>query len=201
MRLFEKTINGRKSLSVHKDNKFNKQFSVLLKDWHYLEIIVDRIDTANSDNATQLNLDLKSLYVFGRVYSESLIYIASLFVVSSSKIDWTKIGVFVKNATDNLNSEPSEFVKFWSINKGAILNLFNTFKYRNYVLHEKDSDTEWTFAWPGKSNLDYVFISNVPWSEDSDSKKKKKSLNTRNLIQILNTQSLLIFDYLESIEK
>lgn len=200
MCIFEKTINNCKVLSVHKDNKFNKQFSVLLKDWHYLKIIIERIDTTNSDDTTQLGLDLKSLYVFGRVFSESLIYIVSLFIKSSPKINWTKIGPFIESAVNNLNSEPEEFKTFWKKNEKIIRNLFETFRYRNYVLHEKDSNTEWTFAWPGRSNLDYIYIANVPWRKDGKIEGEKQTINARNLVQTLNSQSLLIFDYLESTE-
>lgn len=201
MRTFEKTINNRKELGVHKDNKFNKQFSVILKDWYYLKIIIKRIETANPNNATQLGLDLKSLYVFGRVFSESLIYIVSLFVKSSPRINWTKIGPFVKSIEYNLNLEEIELKRFWKNNEKAIRDLFETFRYRNHVLHEKDSNTEWTFAWPGRSNLDNVYIANVPWREDMETKKEKKTLNARSLVRVLNYQSSIIFDYLELILK
>jgi len=117
MRVFEKAINSRKELSVHKNNKFNKQFSVLLKDWNYLKIIIERIELANSENTTQLGLDLKSLYVFGRVFSESLLYLASFFIKSSSQINWEKIGPFIGSVKKNLESEPAEFKDFWKNNE------------------------------------------------------------------------------------
>jgi len=201
MRAFEKAINSRKSLDVYKNNKFNKQFSVLLKDWNYLKIIIERIEATDSENATQLGLDLKSLYVFGRVFSESLLYIASLFIGSSPKINWTKIGQFIKSVETNLVSEPTEFKTFWKENEKAIMNLYETFRYRNDVLHEKDSNTEWTFAWPGRSNLDNVYIANVPWREDIGKKKEKKTLNARMIMQTLNLQGSLILDYLGSVSK
>lgn len=176
MRVFEKAINSRKELSVHKNNKFNKQFSVLLKDWNYLKIIIERIELANSENTTQLGLDLKSLYVFGRVFSESLLYLASFFIKSSSQINWEKIGPFIGSVKKNLESEPAEFKDFWKNNERAVRALHETFRYRNNVLHEKDSNTEWTFAWPGRSNLDNVYIANVPWKEDSGRKEEKNTM-------------------------
>ncbi|MDD3132757.1 MAG: hypothetical protein PHN94_13100 [Bacteroidales bacterium] len=197
---FQKTIGDCKGLCLHKDNKFNKQMSVVLKDLAYIEIIIKRIESADPREATQLGLDLKSLYVFGRVFSESLIYIASLFIKSSPKIDWSKIGEFIKTSKKNLDSEPREFKIFWEKNKEPIEKLYETFRYRNRVLHEKNSNCEWTFAWPGRSNLDNVFISNVPWKEDLKT-KEEETLNARKIIQTLYSESCLIIDYLESIYK
>jgi hypothetical protein len=197
---FQKTIGDCKGLCLHKDNKFNKQMSVVLKDLAYIEIIIKRIESADPREATQLGLDLKSLYVFGRVFSESLIYIASLFIKSSPKIDWSKIGEFIKTSKKNLDSKPREFKIFWEKNKEPIEKLYETFRYRNRVLHEKNSNCEWTFAWPGRSNLDNVFISNVPWKEDLKT-KEEETLNARKIIQTLYSESCLIIDYLESIYK
>jgi hypothetical protein len=197
IRKFEVIINADKALSVHKENKFNKQFSVLLKDWHYLKVIWDRIEKADPDkDITQLGLDLKSMYVFGRVFSESLLYITSLFIPTTPKVDWTKIGVFVKTTLENLENQPDDFKKFWTSCGETVIHLHETFKYRNNVLHEKDSNTEWTMAWPGRSNLDHVSISNVPWSEDKGKKKEIKSLNTRELVKILETDSNSLISYL-----
>lgn len=201
IRAFEQATSNHRYLSVHKDNKFNKQLSVVLRDFEYLKIIAERIETADPNNATQLGLDLKSFYVFGRVFSESLIYIVSLFIKSSSKIDWTKIGPFVKSIEANLNSEVTEFKSFWGHNEKVIRSLYETFKYRNYVLHEKNSNTKWTFAQLGKSNLDQVYIANIPWEEDAGMKKEQKTLDARSLMWILGYQSSLIFDYLVAISK
>lgn len=200
MRKFEKSINANKDSRVHKDNKFNKQFSVLLLDWHYLQIITKRIEAASSEDSTRLGLDLKSLYVFARVYSETLIYIVSLFVGSSKKINWTKIGPFIKSVELNFNTEPDEFKIFWKANETPIRKLAGTFNYRNDVLHSKDSNTEWTFVQPGRSNLDSVYIVSVPWPEDKHVKKEKRTLNARDLINVLNSESSTIFSFLDSIK-
>jgi hypothetical protein len=197
IRAFEKVVNEHKGFRAHKDNKFNKQFSALLTEWHYIQIIIERIENADSNNATQLKLDLKTLYVFGRVFVESLLYMSSLFIDSSKKINWTKIGPFVKSAEDNGKSEAEEFVNFWQENRESVYQLLNTFRYRNDVLHEKNSNTEWIFAWPGRSNLDQVFIANVPWKEDIG-EKEKRSLNARTLISVLQNETAKILDYLES---
>lgn len=198
MELFQKTVNLHKELQIHDMNKFNKQFGVLLTEWHYLDIIVNRINDANPEKITQLKLDLKSLYVFCRVFSESLIYLSSIFIDSSSKINWEKIGPFLKTVKENINNEPDSFKDFWTHNEVPINILFETFKYRNYILHEKNSSSEWTFTYPGKSNLDHVFIVNVPWGDDKEIKEERKTLNTREMIRVIFLQSSVIFDYLES---
>lgn len=197
---FQKIIGSYVDLDVHRNNEFSKQISVILKDLNYIEIIIKRIESADSREATKLGLDLKSLYIFGRVFSESLVYIASLFIKSSPKINWSKIGEFIKTSKKNLDSEPQEFKIFWEKNKEPIKKLYETFRYRNRVLHEKNSNCEWTFAWPGRSNLDNVFISNVPWKEDSKT-KEEETLNARKIIQTLYSESCLIIDYLELIVK
>lgn len=199
---FSKLVNQHKELSIHKDNKFNKQFGNLLKEWNYIKIIIIRIESADpSNDTTQLGLDLKSLYVFGRVFSESLLYLISLFIKSSPNIDWTKIGPFLGNIKNNIDSEPDDVKNFWKECGDSIENLYQLFKYRNDVLHEKDSDTEWTFAWPGKSNLDHVFISNVPWEEDRGTKKEKRTLNARDMADLLLVESSKIIDYLNFVVK
>jgi hypothetical protein len=200
LREFERYINGDKKLQVHKDNRFNKQFSVLLRDWNYLKIIVERLESGDSNNATQLALDLKSLYVFGRVFSESLLYISSLFIDDSVNIKWDKIGVFIRDIEKNYALQGSKTRNFWDSIGGSIKILHRAFKYRNEVLHGKESSTEWTFAWPGRSNLDHVFINNVPWLEDKDKKKEKRSMNARILIQILENEIPKIFDYLKFVK-
>lgn len=196
---FSKLVNERKELAAHKDNKFNKQFRRLLKDWSYLKIIVERIETADSNkNTTQLGLDLKTLYVFGRVFSESLICITSLFINYNTKLDWNKIGPFLKSVKENLNSESDGFKDFWEECEEPIENLCNLFRYRNFVLHERDSNTEWTLSWPGRSNLDNVCIYNVPWKEDRPSKKEVKTLNARTIVNELYIESSKIINYIES---
>jgi len=195
---FTSQINSNKELLVHKENKFNKQYSCLAKDWEYLNIIWKRIDNANAhEESTQLGLDLKSMYVFGRVFSESMLYIVSLFIPSTQMIDWTKIGFFVKTSTENLSDQPDEFKNLWSSVGESIIRLNQTFRYRNHVLHEKDSNTEWTMAWPGRSNLDHVSLANVPWSEDKGRKKEVKSLNARELMNILEKDTDVILSYIE----
>lgn len=196
---FSKLVNEHKELTVHKDNKFNKQFGSLLKDWNYLKIIVERIEIADSNkDITQLGLDLKTLYVFGRVFSESLIYTISLFIYNDTELEWTKIGPFLKSVEKNLDSESDEFKNFWKECEKPIENLCNLFRYRNFVLHEKNSNTEWTLSWPGKSNLDYVYISNVPWEEDKYNKKEEKTLNARSIVNELYIESSNIINYIKS---
>lgn len=200
IRKFEALVNANKDHRIHKENKFNKQFSVLLKDWHYLEIIWKRIESADLDkDITQLGLDLKSVYVFGRVFSESLLYIASLFIPATPKIDWTKIGVFVKTVSENLENQPDDFKKFWASCGEKIIHIHETFRYRNHVLHEKDSNTEWTMVWRKGSNLDHVSISNVPWVEDRGKKKEVRSLNARMLVKVLQEGTDVIISYLEKV--
>lgn len=196
---FSKLVNEHKELTAHKDNKFNEQFGRLLKDWGYLKIIVERIEIADSNkDITQLGLDLKTLYVFGRVFSESLIYITSLFINCDTKLKWNKIGPFLKSVEENLDSESDEFKNFWKECEEPIKNLCNLFRYRNFVLHEKDSNTEWTLSWPGKSNLDNVCIYNVPREEDKPSKKEVKTLNARIIVNELYIESSKIINYIES---
>lgn len=200
IRKFEALVNANKDHRIHKENKFNKQFSVLLKDWHYLEIIWKRIESADLDkDITQLGLDLKSVYVFGRVFSESLLYIASLFIPATPKIDWIKIGVFVKTVSENLENQPDDFKKFWASCGEKIIHIHETFRYRNHVLHEKDSNTEWTMVWRKGSNLDHVSISNVPWVEDRGKKKEVRSLNARMLVKVLQGGTDVIISYLEKV--
>lgn len=195
---FSKVIGSKKELKVHEGNKFNKQFGLLAKDWEYLNIIWKRIESADAhEESTQLGLDLKSLYVFGRIFSESMLYIVSLFIPSTKEIDWTKIGIFVKTTTENLSDQPDEFKNFWSSVGESIIRLNQIFRYRNHVLHEKDSNTEWTMAWPGKSNLDHVSLANVPWSEDKGKKKEIKSLNARELMNVLENDTNAILSYIE----
>ncbi len=200
IRRFEAQINSNKSHRVHKENKFNKQFSVLLKDWHYLEIIWNRIEKADLDkDITQLGLDLKSMYVFGRVFSESFLYIASLFISSTLKINWTKIGVFVETVSKNLESQPDDFKRFWASCGGKVIYMHEAFRYRNNVLHEKDSNTEWTMVRRGGSNLDHMTILNVPWVEDGGKKKEIRSLNARMLVKVLHESIDVLISYLEKI--
>lgn len=199
LREFERDINADKELRVHKDNRFNKQFSVLLRDWNYLKIIVLRLESGNSEDATQLALDLKSLYVFGRVFSESVLYMSSLFIEDSAGIKWDKIGDFVAFMEKNAKSQGEKSKDFWASVGGSIRILNKAFRYRNEVLHEKDSNTEWTFAWPGRSNLDHVFIHNIPWPEDKGKKKEERSLNARLLMQILDNEIPKIFNYLKTL--
>lgn len=200
IRKFEALINANRGHKVHKENKFNKQFSVLLKDWHYLEIIWNRIEKADLDkDITQLGLDLKSMHVFGRVFSESLLYIASLFIPTTPKIDWTKLGVFVKTVSENLENQPDDFKKFWASCGEKIISMYETFRYRNHVLHEKDSNTEWTMVWRKGSNLDHVSIANVPWVEDRGKKKEVRSLNARMLLKALQEGTNTTISYLEKI--
>jgi hypothetical protein len=45
-----------------------------------------------------------------------------------------------------------------------------------------------------------VFINNVPWLEDKDKKKEKRSMNARILIQILENEIPKIFDYLKFVK-
>jgi hypothetical protein len=200
LRKFEQDINADKTLKVHGENKFNKQFSFLLRDWHYLKIIVQRLESGNSENATQLAVDLKSLYVFGRVFSESVLYISSLFINGTTKIQWGKIGGFVKVMEKNFESQDAAVKNFWSEVGGSVKILNKAFKYRNEVLHGKDGNTEWTFAWPGKSNLDHVYIDNVPWPEDRDKKEALRSLNARNLVQVLANEIPKILGYLTRVK-
>lgn len=197
LREFERDINLRKQLKVHKDNRFNKQFSVLLRDWNYLKIISERLDAGTTQNTIQLALDLKSLYVFGRVFSESVLYISSLFIDDSLGIRWDKIGDFVRDIEGRLSEQGTKTKNFWSSVGGSIKILNKSFRYRNEVLHGKESATEWTFAWPGRSNLDHVYIRNVPWPEDVGKKKELRSLNARMLMQILDNEIPKIFNYLK----
>lgn len=196
---FEENIKSKKELFVHENNKFNKQFSSLITDLTYIKIITERIEETDTDDISQLKLDLKSLYVFGRVFSESILYTASLFINSSEKIKWDKIGPFIKNSKENVENESDEFKEFWVKCSNHIENLCEAFKYRNFVLHEKNSNTEWTMTWPGRSNLDYVYIANVPWKEDQKKRKEVKSINANKLIEILKTEIPPILDYLKSI--
>ncbi|GEM_PF-4098701 len=195
---FSDLVNEHKELDVHKYNKFNKQCGDLFKDYNYLKIIIERIEMADSNkDIVQLNLDLKTLYIFGRVFSESLIYTISLFIKNNTKLEWTKIGPFLSSVKNNFNSESDEFKNFWKECEKPIKILYDLFKYRNFVLHEKDSNTEWTFSWPNKSNLDNVYISNVPWEEDKDNKKEEKTLNARNIINKLYIESYNIINYIK----
>jgi len=196
LRTFQTQVGDNKDHPVHSRNKFNKQFGMLLRDWNYLKIISHRIESTDSNEATILALDLKSLYVFGRVFSESVLYTSSLFVTSSSKIRWKKIGEFVDSTERNIEFEPDQMKAFWAAVGGSIQLLNKTFKYRNEVLHEKESNTEWTFAWPGHSNLDNVRIANVPWPEDADKKREVRTLNARSLLQTLANEVPKVFDYL-----
>ncbi|MCR4325765.1 MAG: hypothetical protein NUV59_03075 [Patescibacteria group bacterium] len=200
LRELEREVNADKKLAVHTNNRFNKQFSVLLRDWNYLKIIVERLESGDPENATQLALDLKSLYVFGRVFSESVLYICSLFVDDSIKIKWDKIGDFVVGMEKDFNAQGEKTKNFWTSIGGSIKILNKAFRYRNEVLHGKESSTEWTFAWPGRSNLDHVFIQNVPWPEDKGKKKEQRSLNAKMLIQILENEIPKIFNYLKMIK-
>jgi hypothetical protein len=200
LRKFEQDINADKTLNVHGENKFNKQFSFLLRDWHYLKVIVQRLETGDTENTIQLAVDLKSLYVFGRVFSESVLYISSLFINGATKDQWGKIGGLVKTMEEKLESQDVEVKKFWREVGGSIQVLNKAFKYRNEVLHGKDGNTEWTFAWPGKSNLDHVYIDNVPWPEDRDKKEALRSLNARNLVQVLANEIPKILDYLTRVK-
>ncbi len=196
---FSDLVNKNKKLEIHKENNFNKQFSNLLKEWNYIKIITARINNANPTNdITQLGLDLKTLYVFVRVFSESLIYISSLFIPSSSKIKWNKLGPFIKSVKENIGSESEQLKNFWKNCESYINNLNELSKYRNYVLHEKGSSTEWTLSNPVKSNLDSIRIYNVPWREDRSTKKEERTLNTRDIINNLYIESSNIINYLKS---
>src|SRR3972149_6624715 len=195
---FQKRVNENTNLEIHRDNKFNKQFGVLHSDLGYIKILTWRIESALPDRSIEMTLDLKSLYVFGRVFCESLIYMCSLFVESSENINWKKIGPFIGSIQKYLDSEGEEFKKFWVANEKPIRNLYETFGYRNYVLHEKDSSTEWTFSNPGLSNLENVHIENIPWGKNDSDGKPAKTLNGKNILDIIKKQSFCVFDYLES---
>lgn len=67
------------------------------------------------------------------------------------------------------------------------------------MLHEKDSNTEWTMVWRKGSNLDHVSISNVPWVEDRGKKKEVRSLNARMLVKVLQGGTDVIISYLEKV--
>lgn len=197
LRSFEAQIGSNTSAPVHAGNKFNKQFGVILRDYEYLKIIVERLESCDSNDSLQIALDLKSLYVFGRVFSESVVYIASFFIPSGDEIVWSKIGPFVGTVEKNLAAECDELKHFWTKVGGSIRILNSAFKYRNEVLHKKDSDNEWTLARPGRSNLDHISIINVPWPEDQDKKEEMRSLNARNLVQILANEVPKILEYLK----
>lgn len=198
MSAFSEAIGRKPELSLHVNNKFNRQYSLLIRDWNYLKIILNRIETTDPHEAATLGLDLKSLYVFGRVYSESLIYIASFLVKSTKEINWKKIGPFIESIKKHLSEQPEEFKLFWLANEKPITNLYNTFKYRNDILHEKDSNTEWTFVDPRRSNLESVRIENVAWREDKGIFKEKKTLNAKDIIGVLSPESIKILDHLIS---
>lgn len=192
---FEKTINLHQHLSVHEENRFNKQFGEVLRDWEYLRIIHTRLANTNSEKIAELTLDLKSLYVFGRVFSESILFLTSLFYPNTAGIKWNKIGDFVNSVEMNLSRQSHDFKHMWTELETPIRNLNSSFRYRNELLHQKESMTEWTFTLPGQSNLDYVSMARVPWPEDNKN-SKSESVNARKLIQNLAHEVPKILRYL-----
>lgn len=191
----QNSATSNKDHYVHINNVFNKQMSLLMKEATYLSIIIDRIKNVDADkNPTQLNLDIKTLYIFGRVFSESILYTGSIFINDTKNINWEKIGPFIQSSEKFLSEQSNKFKDFWFNCENHIRRLNEVFKYRHDVLHGKESNTEWTMFWPGHNNLDVVSISNVPWKESVD-KKQKQTLTPNRLISVLVEDTNFIIKY------
>ncbi len=194
---FQTKASSKTDLYIHKDNLFNKQVSLLMREGLYISIIANRIKDANTETEiTQMNLDLKTLYVFGRVFAESVLYISSLFLKDTKGIEWTKLGPFLGSVEKNLEMQNDSFKAFWSFCGDEVKSLHEVFKYRHDVLHDKISNTEWTMFWPGHGNLDSVSIANVAWRE-SGKNKETKTLTPTLLIRVLAENSTKVISYLE----
>ncbi len=191
-------VNQKKESDVHVSNIFNKQLSKLLVEGCYLSVILERIKADNPDTeSTQLNLDIKSLYIFSKIFTESVIYLTSLFVKSTPDIKWEKLGPFIAYSEKHLDDQPETFVLFWKECGQSIKALQSTLGYRNNIAHSKKSDVEWTMHWSGLDNLEMSKIVNFPWEDDAIG-GKMETLAPNDLMMGISKNITVIINYLEN---
>lgn len=182
-----------KTHSIHTGNIFNKQIGHMLSDLSCVRIITHRIETGS--DSEEINLDIKSFQVFGKMLIESVLYLCKLFLPTQN-ISWSKLGVFLRTAKEFSSRENDQFSKFWHISQSVFEQLQEKFSYRNYIIHNKKSTIEWTFIWPGHNNLDNCYIEHIPW-KDGPSAENAKSYPLRVLVITLNEKLSSILNYLK----
>jgi hypothetical protein len=180
--------------TFHKDNFMNKQIGKIISDLGNLRVIASRI--SSDQDGLEINLDIKSLYIFGKIFIESVVYLCSVFF-PDNRINWTKLGLFCQTAEQNQASQENEFKKFWDALGVTFKKLQEEFQYRNHLTHEKRSTVEWTFSRPGHDNLDNTRIQNLTWHEDPN-KKGAETTTPRETINILNHDVSKIIQYINN---
>jgi len=200
LRLFQKKVNERKDLFVHRDNLFNKEIGKILSELGELEIILLRIvsEASNNDKVSELKLDIKSLHIFGFIFIESVIYIFRVFFPEARNIEFQSIGKFLNSVEKQKGNQQGNFRDFLDQKLGNIQCLNDALrKFRGLVSHEKRSTTEWTITdslYPMSGSK----IVNVPWSEDKEF-QEQSSLSPTQFIGLITKEVGEIVDYLEEI--
>lgn len=194
---FQEKANGPtlKDAAFARHNFLNKQVGQILGDLASLRLIAARI--SKDVDASELRLDMQSLYLFGKILSESVLYLASGFVKSGSAILWSKLGQFCQTAEKHYINESEDFRRFWLKLGPTLKNLQRRLNYRNDFVHRKQSTVEWTFVWPGHDNLDHAKIQSLPWSGDTTT-QPSETTSARTLIAEINKSLCEILDYLDS---
>ena len=181
----------------HKENLLNQRLSAINTDLAYIQIIANRINAYDTSKSSELTLDIKSLVIFCRIYTESVLNLVSLFVSDAGpNIPWNKIGTFAKRLTEKQPIEGTEIKYFWDIAGHIVQETSSKLNYRNFIAHEKEMGTEWPMAWPGHSNFDHVSVVNA---YGRAKKKPDQSSGTpRDNIRTIYNFTDYIFEYIKN---
>jgi len=195
--LLQQHANKQKSLSIHKDNIFSKEVGKILSELRDLEIILSRIsgEAGGGNKTSELNLDIKSLHIFGFIFVESIIYFLRLFFPEVQNIKFDSIGKFLKSVENQGERQEDTFRDFIAIRLVNIQNLNDTLReFRGLVSHEKKSTVEWTFTDPLRPMTGSKIV-NVPWREDKEF-QETSSLSPSQFIDLITKEVGEIIDYL-----
>ena len=200
---FSELINIKKKFLplVHANNLFNLYMSTIYKDLAYIKIILERIKTNDiRENTSALGLDIKSLVIFCRIYSESLLHLVQLFIIDCPKeIEWNKIGGFIKKLEKLQPLSNLALQDFWNKNSDSLIETSNKLNYRNFIMHTKEKGTEWTMTWPGRDNLTHASIENAYRMNPNSSGQSTRSQTSVENINIIHKFTFNIFSYLKEV--
>lgn len=188
-----------KELGANKDNLFNQYASLLNTDLEYIKIILERIKSYDHNkNTSALGLDIKSLVIFCRIYTESLLNIIQLFIREKENLPWNKLGSFVKKMKeDNTLGENILLKSFWDSQKEILEKTSRELKYRNTIAHDKNKGTEWTMSHPGRDNLQHSSITNAYRKNGTEKPSDKTSRTPAENIETIHAFTEGIVDYIK----
>lgn len=163
--LVAKNSDDEQRIRLSEQNWINKQLSKLSTDLNHLNVIVHRL--TKDTEIEYIQVDLKSIYLFTKVFADDFVFIFERFFKKTTKIDWSNLGNFVRDMTLRHSLQSEDLQKFWRSEQNALGDLCNILDYRIFIAHTRESSTEWTIQNNQTNAYENARIQNIPWPEDT----------------------------------